>query len=144
MTVSPLTRAARPLFLIGSIAALALVPAAASASPAQGPALDQALLRSAAPKFPKGTVMMLHKKVVQITIKGYAFNPDLVAVSPGTKVVWTNKDDAPHTVTAMKTSWTSDTLNTGGHYSHTFAKVGRFDYDCTVHPFMVGSVFVTK
>jgi plastocyanin len=140
MTVSSLTRAARPLFLLGSIAALALVPATASAGPAQHPAL----LAPAAPKFPKGTVMMLHKKMVQIAIKGYAFNPDLIAVSPGTKIVWTNKDDAPHTVTAVKISWTSATLNTGGHYSHTFAKVGRFDYDCTVHPFMLGSVFVTK
>lgn len=140
MPVSRLTRAARPFFLLGAIAALTIVPAAANASPS----LHQTFLGSAAPKFPKGTVMMLHKKVIQIAIKGYAFHPDLIAVSPGTKIVWTNKDDAPHTVTAVKISWTSTTLNTGGHYSHVFAHVGRFDYDCTVHPFMLGSVFVTK
>ncbi len=144
MTIFRLARLARPVLSTVSIATLALVPMAVSASPAPVPAMQRALMVSAATKFPKGAVMMLHKKQVQIAIKGYAFSPALVAVSPGTKIVWTNKDDVPHTVTAVKISWTSATLNLGGHYSHTFAKVGRFDYDCTVHPFMLGSVFVTN
>ena len=35
-----------------------------------------------------------------IDIRSFAFTPKELTVAPGTHVVWTNRDDTPHTVTA--------------------------------------------
>lgn len=130
-------RLSHRLLLGASLAAMSLLPTVIGGAGVASPAF-------AATMYPKGTVMMLHKKQVQIAIQGYAFSPALLAVSPGTKIVWTNKDSAPHTVTGTKNAWTSATLNDGDRFARTFSKVGKFDYLCTVHPFMLGTVFVTK
>jgi plastocyanin len=36
----------------------------------------------------------------------------------------------------------SKPLDTGDEFSYVFAKAGRVDYFCTLHPHMVGSVIV--
>ena len=35
-------------------------------------------------------------------------------------------------------------MGTGATYSFTFANPGTFDYMCSIHPFMHGTVVVTK
>ena len=138
------TRTSR--LLIGTVALVAIgaAPLQARATSVEGAVTHQPVAAQQTAKFPAGTVMMLHRKTVQVALVGYAFSPAVLAVSPGTKVVWTNKDAAPHTVTEAKNAFTSLTMNTGDHYSHTFAKTGTFKYICAVHPFMHGMVIVSK
>ena len=38
--------------------------------------------------------------VLAIDIAKFAFAPKDITVAPGTKIVWTNRDEAPHTVVA--------------------------------------------
>ena len=64
--------------------------------------------------------------------------------SPGTKVVWTNQDETPHTVTSNDKSFASKGLDTDDKFEHVFSKEGDFGYICTVHPFMTGVVHVHK
>ena len=64
----------------------------------------------------------------------------LVAV--GTKVVWTNNDDIPHTVTSEDRVLHSPPLDTGDSYDFVFAKPGRYPYFCSLHPHMQGIVIV--
>jgi plastocyanin len=90
------------------------------------------------------TVVMLHKKVVQITIHNFAFNPARIEVSPGTKIVWTNTDSDPHTVDSTKNIWTSEALDTDSHFARTFGRAGTFAYYCSIHPFMHGTVIVKR
>lgn len=79
-----------------------------------------------------------------VTIDNFTFSPASLTVAAGSRVVWTNRDDIPHTVTsadeprAMK----SEPLDTGDSFSHVFAKRGTFHYFCSLHPHMQGTIVV--
>ena len=78
-----------------------------------------------------------------VAIKNFAFSPVTVTVRAGTTITWTNGDQDAHTVTATGGVFKSPTLNTGDTYRYTFTKPGRYDYLCTIHPFMTATVVVT-
>jgi plastocyanin len=98
----------------------------------------------AAAKPTRGPVMRLHQRVVHLTIQNFAFQPARLVVSPGTRLVWTNQDSAPHTVTSTKGVWSSAVLNTGSQFGRTFSKAGSFPYYCSIHPFMRATIIVRK
>lgn len=81
---------------------------------------------------------------VDVDIAKFLFAQKEITVAPGTTVVWTNRDETPHTVAAADKSFSSKGLDTNDTFEHTFAKEGDFDYICTVHPFMTGVVHVHK
>lgn len=84
--------------------------------------------------------------VVQVTIQNFAFSPPMLTVAPGTKVVWTNKDSTPHTVTSDTSAWTdsgASGIAQGQTFSFTFAKAGTYKYHCAFHPTMVATVIVS-
>ena len=81
---------------------------------------------------------------VDISISKFAFAPKEITIAPGTKIIWTNHDETPHTVTSNDKSFASKGLDTDDKFEHTFAKEGDFSYICTVHPFMTGVVHVRK
>src|SRR6476646_741713 len=78
-----------------------------------------------------------------VAIQNFAFSPATVTVKAGTTITWTNRDQDAHTVTAISGPFQSPTLNTGQSYQYTFSTPGRFDYLCTIHPFMTATVVVT-
>jgi plastocyanin len=79
----------------------------------------------------------------QVNIDGFAFVPATLTVRAGRTVTWTNHDEEPHTVAANDGSFHSPGMGTGGTFSHTFATAGTFDYVCSIHPMMHGTVVVT-
>jgi len=79
-----------------------------------------------------------------VAIQDYAFKDPTITIVAGTRVLWTNKDDDPHTVTADDGSFDSKGLGQGDTFSHVFAKPGRYPYHCAAHPFMKGVVIVTQ
>ena len=81
---------------------------------------------------------------VDIDIAKFAYGPKEITVAPGTKIVWTNRDETPHTVTSNDKSFASKGLDTDDKFEHTFSSEGDFGYICTVHPFMTGVVHVHK
>ena len=81
---------------------------------------------------------------VDLNIAKFAFAPKEITVAPGTKIIWTNRDDTPHTVASSDKSFASKGLDTDDTFEHTFASEGDFSYICTVHPFMTGVVHVRK
>ena len=81
---------------------------------------------------------------LQVAITKFAFAPKEITVAPGTKVIWTNQDETPHTVTSNDKSFASKGLDTDDTYEHTFDREGDFAYICTVHPFMTGVVHVRR
>jgi plastocyanin len=76
------------------------------------------------------------------TSKGYAPDRITVVLGVNSTVVWTNNDNSPHTVTANGGSFYSGSMAPGQYYSYTFTKAGVYDYHCTYHPWMVGTVTV--
>ena len=79
-----------------------------------------------------------------VAISDYTFKPATLTIPAGTRVVWTNKDDDPHTVTADNGSFDSKGLGQGDSYARVFSKPGRYPYHCSAHPFMKGVVVVEK
>jgi plastocyanin len=95
---------------------------------------------SAASKAP--ATVELHRSVVHLKIVNFAFEPSRLIVSPGTRVVWTNEDSDPHTVTADSAGFSSQALDTGSSYTLVAKRAGSFPYHCTIHPFMHGTLVV--
>jgi plastocyanin len=79
-----------------------------------------------------------------VDINNFAFAPLTLTVPVGATVTWTNRDEEPHTVVAGDGSFHSPGMGTGGTYSFTFTNVGSYDYVCSIHPFMHGTVVVRK
>lgn len=80
----------------------------------------------------------------QVVIDGFAFEPASLTVGAGTTVTWTNRDEEPHTVAASDGSFHSPGMGTGATFTHTFSTAGTFDYVCSIHPMMHGTVVVTR
>jgi plastocyanin len=80
---------------------------------------------------------------MQIDIQGFAFNPATLTIPVGTKVTWTNKDAATHTVTSDTGAFDSKDLPNGASFSFTFSQAGTFSYKCAIHPRMIASITVT-
>lgn len=75
-----------------------------------------------------------------VSIVNFAFNPEIIKLKQGSTVVWENKDASPHTVTSD--SFDSGRLNHGSKWSKTFDKKGSFQYHCSYHPGMEGTIIV--
>ncbi len=84
----------------------------------------------------------LRRGVVQVKISNFAFRPARIVVSPGTKVVWTNEDSDPHTVTTDQPGFSSQALDTGSRFTEVVNRPGTVTYHCAIHPFMHGAMVV--
>ena len=73
---------------------------------------------------------------------GYSPATVTVVVGVNNTVTWVNGDDAIHTVTADGGSFDSHDLGPGKSFTYTFATVGTFDYHCSYHSWMKGTVIV--
>jgi plastocyanin len=77
-----------------------------------------------------------------VQIDNFTFKDPVVTVKPGTTVLWTNRDDIPHTVVSKDGLFKSKVLDTGDKFSFTFVKPGQFGYYCSIHPHMTGMIVV--
>jgi len=80
----------------------------------------------------------------EIVIDNFTFAPATVTIAPGTRVVWVNHDDVPHTATSTGKPRRFDTgaLDTDQKYAHVFTEPGTYNYFCAVHPKMTGQIIV--
>jgi 3',5'-cyclic-AMP phosphodiesterase len=79
----------------------------------------------------------------EIGIDNFSFSPRTLTVSPGTKVTWINADDVPHLIVNIQNRFRqSPVLDTDQRFSVTLAKAGTYDYFCSLHPMMRGTIVV--
>jgi amicyanin len=78
-----------------------------------------------------------------VSIENFAFSPAKLTVHAGDTVTWTNRDEEPHNVVANDGAFHSPGMDAQGTYSYTFRQPGTFDYICSIHPMMHGTVVVT-
>lgn len=79
---------------------------------------------------------------VVIEIRNLAYARAEVTVSPGTTVVWVNRDPVQHSVVADDESFDSGLVDPDRRFMMTFEEVGTYEYHCVPHPFMEGRVMV--
>jgi plastocyanin len=80
----------------------------------------------------------------KVEIEDFAYNPDPVTIEEGGKVIWINRDSAPHTATAEDGSFDTGTLEEGKLKSENFKEAGTYEYICSIHPQMHGTVEVVE
>ncbi len=77
-----------------------------------------------------------------LTIDNFTFKPDVITVPAGTKIVWENDDDIPHSIVETTGKFRSPAFDTEDKFSFTFDKAGSYEYFCGLHPHMKGKVVV--
>lgn len=78
----------------------------------------------------------------KVEIVDFAYDPDPVTIQTGGKVIWINRDAAPHTATAEDGAFDTGTLEQGKLKSENFKESGTYSYICEIHPTMHGTVEV--
>lgn len=78
---------------------------------------------------------------LSVKIDNFTFAPQTITVKAGTTITWTNEDDIPHTVTSTG-HFRSKALDTGERFTVTLTTPGTYQYFCSLHPHMQGSVVV--
>ena len=77
-----------------------------------------------------------------ISIDNFTFAPERLTLQAGTTVTWRNQDDIPHTVASTARLFKSSALDTDDTYSFTFTEPGTYEYFCSLHPRMTGTIVV--
>ena len=77
-----------------------------------------------------------------VKIDNFTFAPALLTVKAGTTVKWLNEDDIPHTVASSTRAFKSKALDTDDSFSFTFGAPGTYEYFCSLHPHMKGTIVV--
>jgi plastocyanin len=80
----------------------------------------------------------------KVEIEDYAYNPDPVTIEEGGKVTWINKDSVAHTATAEDGSFDTGPIEEGKLKSETFKQPGTYEYVCSIHPTMHGTIEVVE
>ena len=76
-----------------------------------------------------------------IRIKNFAFDPASIRVKMGSTVRWLNQDSVPHRI-LFSDGADSTVLAASQSWSRKFDRAGIYDYACTIHPSMQGTVIV--
>jgi len=79
---------------------------------------------------------------VSVKIGNFTFGPQELKVKSGATVTWTNEDDIPHTVTSTTMAFKSKALDSDDKFSFTFTTPGTYQYFCSLHPHMTGTIVV--
>jgi plastocyanin len=81
----------------------------------------------------------------KIEIKDFMFNPPTITVKSGETITWINRDDEPHTVVSVgKKFQKSSALDSDQEFTITAGAPGTYEYFCSVHPKMTGTIVVEK
>ena len=83
---------------------------------------------------------------IDVSIVDVSFNPSTVIASSGAVVKWTNDDISVHTVTSTAVpdngSFDSAGIGPGNSICFRFTAAGVFNYFCSIHPQMTGTVTI--
>jgi plastocyanin len=99
--------------------------------------------------------LLTEEQTVLVRIKDFEYTPDIVRIEKGTVVSWLNDETeanagVQHTVISYDPEDTtksgdvfeSDLLSQGDTFTFKFEEDGVFNYNCSLHPFMLGKVCV--
>jgi len=76
-----------------------------------------------------------------IRIKNFAFDPARITMKVGSTARWVNQDSVPHRI-LFADGVDSAVLAPSQSWSRKIDQAGTYDYTCTIHPAMQGTVIV--
>jgi plastocyanin len=129
-----------PSFIL-SLSAAALILGLASdldAAPAALPSMSQVMHLDHASNLQA----MPTADANTIVLKDFHFAPTSLTVAAGTTVSWKNLDGEPHTVVSSDGLFRSDGLDQDDIFTFKFDKPGTYNFLCSIHPQMMGTIVV--
>ncbi|VVB64133.1 Cupredoxin-like domain protein [uncultured archaeon] len=78
-----------------------------------------------------------------VTIDDYSFPPSTLVVPKGTTVIWHNQGNVDHTVTSDTKDLFDSRVGPGREFSFSFSTPGTYNYHCSIHTSMHGTIVVT-
>ena len=84
-----------------------------------------------------------HASVHEVSIEGFSFVPNMLEAKVGDKVVFTNRDGAPHTATATDGSFDSGRLKRDQSFELEITEAGEHAYFCAFHRSMTGTIIAS-
>ena len=135
--------------LLARLAALALGLSAAAPALAAGGTIE-GKVEATPPKYRADTVVYLKqvpgpfpKRTESMDQKGMAFVPHVLAITQGDTVKFLNHDSVAHNVYSPDNEgYNLGAFTKGESRTHTFAKQGVYTQLCSIHPEMLGYIFV--
>ena len=75
------------------------------------------------------------------------YSPEKITISIGDSITWINEDSDFHSATSGKPGIIDDKFDSelfpaGESWTFTFTNSGKYDYFCTIHPWMIGTTTV--
>ena len=94
---------------------------------------------------PKGNIfdsgpLNQNPQTYTINIQNNAFNPSSVQIAVGGTVKWVNMDSVKHEPKGRV--FDSGPLEQNGTFEYTFKSAGTYNYQCAIHPSMLGTIKV--
>jgi cytoskeletal protein RodZ len=77
-----------------------------------------------------------------IIVLNSGYSPSTVTVPPGSTLIFKSNSDIDHTVTQTNGSTFNKVIPAHGTITLKLTKSGTYKYDCTYHPYMVGTIIV--
>ena len=71
-----------------------------------------------------------------------SFDPTEIIINKGETITWVNEERTPHTVTSKEKSLFDSLIKQNEVFSYQFDKVGTFEFGCSLHPWMHGTINV--
>ena len=78
-----------------------------------------------------------------VTIQDYSFQPSTLTVPKGTTVTWHNQGSVDHTVTSDTNGLFDSRVSPGKGFTFSFSTPGTYNYHCSIHTSMHGTIVVT-
>lgn len=100
---------------------------------------------TSSPTTTEGTSPIMTSPVsgqANITINNFAFTPQTLMITKGTKVTWKNDQNVDHQVMSDTGVFKSNPIPSGSTFDFTFNNAGTFPYHCNIHPTMTGTIIV--
>lgn len=80
---------------------------------------------------------------IVVEIKNSIYSPANLEIKKGQTVIWINRDSQPHDVIDLDDTFSSPALYKDQSFSFTFDESGSFNYYCSFHPIMQGTITVS-
>jgi plastocyanin len=77
-----------------------------------------------------------------VNVQNMAFNPSSIQIHAGDTVKWINMDSVQHQIKGD--TFDSGPLNQNGVFEYTFNQPGTYNYICSIHPSMKGTITVVQ
>lgn len=84
-----------------------------------------------------------HATAHTVVIKDFAFTPKDIQIKAGDSITWINEDSMRHSATDLNGAFDTGLLSKGQEATMTFGGAGRFEYRCTPHANMRGTITVS-